>query len=377
MFCRQCGAEIGEDTAYCGMCGAKVIKDVAPEESVTATPQREDAAAQEEQGVESNAIDHGEGSGNGTEGKGKLSTPEILCIVIVTMIIIGVAGWLIILFLRWAFSSFILAVVLAAGGYILYHKKIGEMITGYFYKEKSKKLQLPEGMSASMLLEALSGKFNYPYFKGVHYGTEGECIIEGEYSAYPVVFNEDNIAEISYISKENDKRKRTVLLEAMTICDYINKFFNPNLPIDVEKDMKKLKLAEGQRKAVAIVWAAASVLIAAALIWDFVSPGSLQSMAIPGIEVRSAYLSQYSKKVTIEEAFDNFFDNGKWTKYDSEGYTNVVFTGSCLYSGERADVRIIFKITGENFIVDSLDINGRSQNDFVLMSLLSAVYEGY
>lgn len=29
-----------------------------------------------------------------------------------------------------------------------------------------------------MLLEALSGKFNYPYFKGVYYGTMGECVIE-------------------------------------------------------------------------------------------------------------------------------------------------------------------------------------------------------
>jgi hypothetical protein len=39
-------------------------------------------------------------------------------------------------------------------------------------------LQLPEGMSAAMLLEALGGKFHYPYFKGVHYGTMGECVIE-------------------------------------------------------------------------------------------------------------------------------------------------------------------------------------------------------
>lgn len=100
-------------------------------------------------------------------------------------------------------------------------------------------------------------------------------------------------------------------------------------------------------------------------------------MVVPGIEVRSAYLSQYSKQVTIEEAFDNFFDNCKWTKYDSEGYTNVVFTGTCIYLGERADVRIIFKLTGEHFIVDSLDINGRTQSDLILYGVLSAVYEDY
>ena len=29
-----------------------------------------------------------------------------------------------------------------------------------------------------MLLEALSGKCNYPYFKGVYYGTMAKCVIE-------------------------------------------------------------------------------------------------------------------------------------------------------------------------------------------------------
>ncbi len=194
---------------------------------------------------------------------------------------------------------------------------------------------------------------------------------------YPVIFDQDNIAEISYISKKNNKKKRTVLLEAMAIRDYINKFFNPNLSVDVVKDMKKLRLAEGQRKAVAFVSAAASLLIIAAIIWDYIVPGSLLEIAIPGMEVRTAYLSQYSKSVTIEEAFDHFFDNGKWSKYDSEGYTNVVFTGTCDYQGERSDIRIIFKITGEHFFVESLDINGRSQNAIVLQSLLSTVYEDY
>lgn len=136
-------------------------------------------------------------------------------------------------------------------------------------------------------------------------------------------------------------------------------------------------LAEGQRKAVAFVWTAASILIAAAIVWDCVSPGSLLNMAVPGIEVRSAYLSQYSTKVTIEEAFENFFDDCKWKKYNSGGYTYVAFTGTCLYLDEQADVRIVFKITGENFIVDSLDINGKTQSNLFLYGVLSKVYEDY
>lgn len=389
MYCMHCGTELEKDMAYCIKCGAKVDQNSEATTEQTPFPFQDTATS-----IKAKILDHiphrsdtvqEEYDNNSTDKSwidrlralSQSSTFRTLVIGAGILVGAGFAIWLLFLFLRWMFSSFILTIAVVASGYIVYHKGIAEIITEYFYKKESKQLQLPEGMSASMLLEALSGKFNYPYFKGVHYGTAGECIIEGKHSMYPVIFDQDNIAEISYISKKNNKKKRTVLLEAMAIRDYINKFFNPNLSVDVVKDMKKLKLAEGQRKAVAFVSAAASLLIIAAIIWDYIVPGSLQEIVLPGMGVRGAYLSQYSQRVTIEEAFDHFFDNGKWSKYDSEGYTNVVFTGTCDYQGERSDIRIIFKITGEHFFVESLDINGRSQNAIVLQSLLSTVYEDY
>lgn len=358
MFCRQCGTQISDDAAYCGSCGAKVIR-VETDDCISGT------------------VEQKEGGDSGEKENQKSSAFWTWVIVMVSLGVIGLVIWLLFLFLRWLSSAFIPAVAVIAGGYILYHKVLAKVITEYFYDRTPKEIHLPEGMNASSLLEALSGKFNYPYFKGVHYGTDGECVIEGKYAMYPVCFSENNIAEISYIVSEYDKKKRTVLLEAMAVQDYLNKFFNPNLPVDVIKDMRKLKLAEGQRKAVAAVSAIASLLIMAAIVLDYVSPGSIQSMAVPGIEVRSAYLSQYSKKVTIEEAFEAYFNNCKWSKFDSEGYTYVVFTGTCMYLGEQADARIVFKITGENFVVDSLDINGRTQSDLILYGVLSAVYENY
>jgi len=95
------------------------------------------------------------------------------------------------------------------------------------------------------------------------------------------------------------------------------------------------------------------------------------------MEVRQACLSQYSESVTIEEAFENFFDNRKWSEYEADGYSYVAFTGACEYQGERAYVRVTFKITGEQFVVDSLDINGSMQDDFTLYILLKKVYENY
>ena len=97
----------------------------------------------------------------------------------------------------------------------------------------------------------------------------------------------------------------------------------------------------------------------------------------PGIEVRGSYLTHYSEEVTVEEAFDNFFDNLKWSTYQQDGYTYVVFTGSCEYLGERADARITFQITGEQFRVEQLDINGAEQSDLLLHAMLAKIYEKY
>ena len=44
---------------------------------------------------------------------------------------------------------------------------------------------------------------------------------------------------------------------------------------------------------------------------------------------------------------------------------------------ERVDVRMTFKITGENFVLDSVDMNGAPQNNLVIYSLLNAIYADY
>ncbi|MDE7245135.1 MAG: ribosomal protein L7/L12 [Oscillospiraceae bacterium] len=103
-------------------------------------------------------------------------------------------------------------------------------------------------------------------------------------------------------------------------------------------------------------------------------PDLVSNIFQPGAAVRSSYLSQYSESVTVGDAFDDFFANEKWSTYIDKGYTYVVFTGSFEYDGEPADARITFKITGENFRPDTLEINGVEQNEFMLGLLLLRVY---
>lgn len=298
-------------------------------------------------------------------------------IIIGALFIVGFCVLILIALLRLIFSSIITLLITVAGGYIVYQRWGANYVVDFIYEMKSNKLQLPEEMNAQTMLEALSGKFNYPYFKGVRYGEKGECVIEGKYSEYTALFDASNTAYLTCNPKNDDKRYRTILLEAIAIRSYINKFFNPTMPIDVTKDYNTLKSAEIQRKMVSIVFAVASFLACLAIVIELMFPGGLQRMTKPGAVVREAYLSQYSENVTIEDAFEGFFDNGKWSTYKDKEYSYVVFTGSCEYLGERADVKVTFKITGENFIVDSLDLNGREQSELILYGLLLAVYEDY
>lgn len=290
---------------------------------------------------------------------------------------VGVGALILIGIFNLIFFSPITLIVIPAGGFLIYQLWGANYVTILIYNMKSTELQLPEGMTAQKLVELLRGRFDYPYFNGVRCDTMGMCLIEGRYAAYSVAFGEDDRAFLNCDYAGKGKNIRVILREAIAVRSYINKFFNPMLPINTEKDLKALKSAERKHKVISLVLSAATVLLVAVIVMAYVFPGSLQRIAKPGIEVREAYLTQYSNTVTVEEAFENFFKNGKWSTYKERGYSYVVFTGECEYLGEPADVRVTFKITGEQFIVDSLDVNGQTQNDIILYGLLSKVYENY
>ena len=106
-------------------------------------------------------------------------------------------------------------------------------------------------------------------------------------------------------------------------------------------------------------------------------PDLIYNLVQPGYAVRQGYLSQYSEDVTVEDAFNNYFDNPQWSTYEEEGYSYVAFTGGCAYMEEKVDIRLTFQITGEQFRIDRLDVNGIEQSDFILYALLESVYDAY
>jgi len=104
-------------------------------------------------------------------------------------------------------------------------------------------------------------------------------------------------------------------------------------------------------------------------------PDIIDNALTPGAVVRTGYLSSYSDTTNVETAFERFFGNEKWSTFEEDGYEYVIFNGTCFYSEEQIDVRFKFKITGENFVIDSMDINGEEQSDLIIFTLLEKIYE--
>ncbi len=125
-------------------------------------------------------------------------------------------------------------------------------------------------------------------------------------------------------------------------------------------------------KKVPLTWKAGAVLIGILLV---IILGSM--LHKPGKDVRDAYLDYYSDSVTVEEAFDSFFENGKWSEHKEDGDSYVVFTGQCWYLNERVNVKIRFKIDNDYFYFANMEMNGQPQSDVISEALFDKVYEEY
>ena len=421
MFCSKCGSKALEGSVFCQKCGVKLTINESEQSTIAesnssdkhkpieSTPQKEpadNARSTPAVPVSASTQHKAEKNENLTSLLGKnISLDSVIMqgsiiydlkllafqkwqafrklhtfqkVLIVPIAIIIIYFILLTIYIILSAGNGILALILALVGYPAYQLFLAKHITKYEYEKESKILMVPAGMTHETIFAALNGRLNYPGFKGVRYGQTGECVIEGQYSDYSVQFDEKNLPTLNCKVNMDSKEARVIMLEAIAIRHYINKFFNPTLTYDAAVYYKKLKLSDKRRKSVALVVSVCATIVVIIFSVEYAAPGAItgiiSQITTPGAEVRSAYLSQYSNTITIERAFENFFGNRKWSTYNAEGNEYVVFNGTCEIGGEKANVKITFRIFGEQFRTDNLEINGQLQNNFMLFSLLTAVY---
>ena len=175
MFCHKCGYKAVEGAIFCEKCGAKLIKDdvktvddnVDLKENASPTDLTIPSAEAEKTSDITNSELYDGLKSELKDSANKFPKPliviaVILVIALIVLILIGLG--------KLIFSSIYTMIGIPAGVYFIYQVWISVHVVKSKY-ESSNELKLPENATAKFVLESLSGKFNYPYFKEVRYGT--------------------------------------------------------------------------------------------------------------------------------------------------------------------------------------------------------------
>lgn len=97
------------------------------------------------------------------------------------------------------------------------------------------------------------------------------------------------------------------------------------------------------------------------------------------LSVKNAYLADYSSKVTIGRAFDDFLANPIWQYFESDKGEKVVqVNGTCKYNDKNVEAKVQFILNDDDtFKVHVLAFNDIEQSDLMLHGFLSKVYEDF
>ena len=246
-------------------------------------------------------------------------------------------------------------------GWFLWEGFIRDLYTSFKYK-KPCPIPVPEKMRETHLMPILEQKLKYPGQKGLYYDENGIVTIEGKYGYYGIVLDNHTLIVLRD-TKENE--------EAACLEGYITKIFKSKAPINPHIMYKKM-VAHRKRKH--LLKAAPIVLVAALVLLnqDFNGGDTWKSN-----NISVSYLSEYSTEITVGQALDNFFSDGKWSTYKEGGLEYVDYTGTCLLNEEEVSVLIRFWSEDDEFRVDKVMIDGIEVSQITQYAMLEIIYEVY
>lgn len=118
-----------------------------------------------------------------------------------------------------------------------------------------------------------------------------------------------------------------------------------------------------------------SALMAVALFAGCSSGGSSYDKNV--LTVREGTMNM-NPSVPIGKAFDQFFVNGKWKSFTStENELIVEFNGECTWYNKPADMKVQFVLSGNEFSLKYIGINGFDMNYFDSLEILEKVLSEY
>lgn len=284
--------------------------------------------------------------------------------------------------------GFLIILAILAAIWIIYGR--GALIV--YKHKKDEGVILPEGSDKDSVMEALKKDLGYKDAKEIFFDENGEICIVGKNDTYCVevrdgrVFLDDPLLvdnnfedskALTFLAKlgswkiRTKKNNRRRVEEIECIRAYIAKVFDHNAPVNPHKKYTNMTRARKYSGVVSIICLALIVV----LIVVAVTTGT-KNEKIDGIKY--AHLSAYSEKVTIGDAFNDFFADPSWESYKNGATEYVKFAGECTYYGNRALMVITFEyMENDWFKVSNISLNGTNLNEFEQAVILELIFDSY
>lgn len=359
MFCPKCGTKVDDGTAFCPTCGAKLADTAEQETPPELTP------SERKPMYEVTSPAHLEGTPRVKDMIKNISFKSwlFLAVALVVAVLSASAGIRMLL---------LVLAVYAVACYLTLHQY---WVAAGFGHEFS--VQLPEGKTDEEWIQAILETFEYP--EKIKKTACADGGIEVKFTEGAVAFGEaysvkvsvqDGVLKVSAGKQETATNCLAASYAANELVQALNYFANDIvLPADFMLEQKQAhkdslgKLKGTGNKLYAVVVA---VVMVGCAVWLY-SATNDASMGIKDI-----YIEDASTEMTMGEALDSFYTNGKWSNYKEKGVQYVVY--KARQEKYDIDIKIIFTIDGDNYTFDDSEINGEQTGVYGASVLIAAAY---
>ena len=365
MYCPKCGTQVEDEAAFCPACGAKLAETDRPETPEISETPPEPMRSERKPMYEVTGAAHLEGMPRVKDMIKNISFKSwlFLAVALVLAVLLASAG------IR---SLLMVLVVLVV---VCYFTLYQYWVAAGFGHEFS--VQLPEGKTDEEWVQVILETFEYPEKikktactdGGVEVKfTEGAVAFGDAYSVKVSVQN--GVLKVSAGKQETPTNCLAASYAANELAQALNYFANDIvLPADFMLEQKQVhkdslgKLKGTGNKLYAVVVA---VVMVGCAVW-FYSATNDASMGI-----KDVYIEEASTEMTMGEALDSFYTNGRWSNYKEKGVQYVVY--KARQEKYDIDIKIIFTTDGDNYTFDDSEINGEQTGVYGASVLIAAAY---
>ena len=362
MFCPKCGTQVEDGAAFCPTCGAK-LADTAGQETPE-TPS-EPTPPEREPIYEVTGPARLEGMPRVKDMLKNVSFKSwiLLAVVLVVAVLFASAGIRMLL---------LVLLVYAVVCYLMLHQYWTAAGFGHEFS-----VQLPEGKTDEEWVQAILETFEYP--EKIKKTACADGGIEVKFTEGAVAFGEaysvkvsvqDGVLKVSAGEQETPTNFLAASYAANELAQALNYFANDIvLPADFMLEQKQAhkdslgKLKGTGNKLYAVVVA---VVMVGCAVWLY----SATNDASMGI--KDVYIEEASTEMTMGEALDSFYTNGKWSNYKEKGVQYVVYKAK--QEKYDIDIKIVFTTDGDTYTLVDSEINGEQQGAYGATLLVAAAY---